>query len=186
MAIITEIDKSTIPQNAKLCKKGMKTRKIYLNEDDLTDVSVKEDIFAQNDIESLNFYNQFLGPATSMYIELKENGVSKEGTIVAEKVNGNIHLKKSFIITTDNPIEILYDTPKYIYCIEDKPPEIITVDKAPSTTSLNDITNYTNKVTESIKSYKSYIAYVINSKGGSATDTETLESLINKLKDIKF
>lgn len=66
------------------------------------------------------------------------------------------------------------------------PPEIIPIDKAPSTTSLNDITNYVNKTTESIKSCKSYIAYVINNKGGSATDTETLESLINKLKDIKF
>lgn len=186
MSSIKEIDKNTIPQNAVLCKKGMKTRKIYLNEDDLTDVSVKEDIFAQNDIESLKFKNTYIGPATSMYIKLNENGVSKESIIVAEEVNGNIHLKKSFIITTDNPIEILYDAPKYIYCIEDNPPEIITVDKAPTTTTLNDITNYINKTTESIKSCKSYIAYVINNKGGSATDTETLESLINKLKDIKF
>ena len=119
-----------------------------------------------------------------MYIYLKENGMSKESTIAAEKVNGNIHLKKSFVVTIDKPMEILYDAPKYIYCIEElPPPEIIPIDKAPSTTSLNDITNYINKTTESIKSCKSYIAYVINNKGGSATDTETLGSLINKLND---
>lgn len=184
MSNISEIDKSLIPQSAVLCKKGMRTKKIYLNEDDLTDVSVKEDIFAQNETESLNFKNTYMGPATSMNIYLKENGMSKESTIVAEKVNGNIHLKKSFVITIDKPMEILYDAPKYIYCIEElPPPEIIPIDKAPTTTSLNDITNYINKTTESIKSCKSYIAYVINNKGGSATDTETLESLINKLND---
>lgn len=185
MSNISEIDKSLIPQNAVLCKKGMRTKKIYLNEDDLTDVSVKEDIFAQNETESLKFKNIYMGPATSMCICLKENGMSEESTIVAEKVNGNIHLKKSFVVTIDKPMEILYDAPKYIYCIEElPPPEIIPVDKAPSTTTLNDITNYINKTTESIKSCKSYIAYIINNKGGSATDTETLESLIDKLNDV--
>ena len=185
MSNISEIDKSLIPQNAVLCKKGMRTKKIYLNEDDLTDVSVKENIFAQNETESLNFKNTYMGPATSMNIYLKENGMSKESTIVAEKVNGNIHLKKSFVVTIDKPMEILYDAPKYIYCIEElPPPEIIPIDKAPTTTSLNDITNYINKTTESIKSCKSYIAYIINNKGGSATDTETLESLIDKLNDV--
>lgn len=184
---ISQIEESLIPQKATLCKKGMKTKEIFLKKSDLEGFSSGLNyIFAKNSKQEISFLSESPIRVANLYVSLKENGEVIKKEFVANYLNG-IDTAYNFTIKTNYPIEILYDVPKYIYCIPElPPPEIIAVDKAPTTTSLNDITNYVNKTTESIKSCKSYIAYVINNKGGSATDTETLESLINKLKDIKF
>ena len=184
---INQIEESLIPQETTLCKKGMKTKEIYLKNSDLEGFSNGLNyVFAKNSKQEISFLSESPIKVAKLYVLLKENGEVIKKEFVANYLNG-IDTSYSFTIKIDSPVEILYDAPKYIYCIPElPPPEIIPIDKAPTTTTLNDITNYINKTTESIKSCKSYIAYVINNKGGSATDTETLESLINKLKDIKF
>ena len=178
-----------LKENYTLTKNGMKTKEVYFDINaGLKEFESKKGYeinLSKQDGEIYVYYSH-----EGMFIEAKtKSGTfietsSKNRTLFAESVG----MQWEATLVFDSPITLTYNSKGHVYCIPEiePPPEIIPIDKAPSTTSLNDITNYINKTTESIKSCKSYIAYVINNKGGSATDTETLESLINKLKDIKF
>ena len=181
------------PSNAVIAKKGMKTKELYImyqyikpQNANLSQSTYSGSIYkyATNNTDEISFDIYKSGNYVSgIYLKIKNSGKIENHRVYDEDGDPVYY----YIIKSDTPLEILFDVEDSIYCIPElPPPEIIPVDKTPTTTSLNDITNYINKTTESIKSCKSYIAYVINNKGGSATDTETLESLINKLKDIKF
>lgn len=178
---------SSIPSNAVPSKIGMRSKEIYVSGEGLLNIFKSTKTIAENNKEyvKLMFENIGLGNIIKVKIFNDNNVVSAIDVYNDEIPPTSIGIAK---VISDEPMDIKFELLNNFYCIPYivSPPEIIPIDKAPSTTSLNDITNYINKTTESIKSCKSYIAYVINNKGGSATDTETLESLINKLKDIKF
>lgn len=175
-----------------------KTKEIYIicNESSWNNFD-GEELIAQNNKYDIFYFSEMSNESTnwgkiiitpfrrldSILIKKKDGSIYKKQHIYDEENVKNFTLKiESTELLT---IKKSFDNTFY-YKPYSPPPEIIPIDKAPSTTRLNNITNYVNKTAESIKSCKSYIAYVINNKGGSATDTETLESLINKLKDIKF
>lgn len=196
MPSIKKIEDNLIPKDVVACKNGMKTKKIYLKNDAneffvfYNNFSVENGsiLIASNETESIKTRKEYSDKIGEwVYIDLFNADTRIAYERVGDIVRSNSYPNGSYLIEFSSSITIAFDLNRYFYCIPElPPPEIITVDKAPSTTSLNDITNYINKTTESIKSCKSYITYVINNKGGSATDTETLESLINKLRDIKF
>lgn len=194
MSDIVKINNNEIPSDAKLFKVGEKTKTIYLNGSKNYGYIVDEEqtaTIAQGKTEKVEISSTKLSFFAVYDIKIKlykNNSLTKEITVGQYDGNATM-VNGSYKVTLDEEVEIKKDFSEYIFYTDIPklpPPEIIPIDKAPTTTSLNDITNYVNKTTESIKSCKSYIAYVINNKGGSATDTETLESLINKLKDIKF
>ena len=192
MSDIVKINNNEIPSDAKLFKVGEKTKTIYLNGSKNYGYIVDEEqtaTIAQGKTEKVEISSTKLSFFAVYDIKIKlykNNSLTKEITVgqydgKATMVNG------SYKVTLDEEVEIKKDFSEYIFYTDIPklpPPEIIPIDKAPSTASLNDITNYINKTIESIKSCKSYIAYIINNKGGSATDTETLESLIDKLNDV--
>lgn len=173
-----------------------KTKEIYIicNESSWNNFD-GEELIAQNNKYDIFYFSEMSNESTnwgkitpfrrldSILIKKKDGSIYKKQHIYDEENVRNFTLKieSTELLTIKKSFENTFYYKPY-----SPPPEIIPVDKAPTTTSLSDITNYINKTTESIKSCKSYIAYIINNKGGSATDTETLESLINKLKDIKF
>lgn len=182
---------SSIPSNKVLITQKIKTKEIYILRQEIADFVLNTDmtydiitkIRAINSKQELYFTKEN-ERGFPLLVRIKENN-NEISNLTLFSQTGNPSYD-AIVIKSDTPLEFTEGIDKGIYCVPYTPPEIIPIDKAPSTTTLNDITNYINKTTESIKSCKSYIAYVINNKGGSATDTETLESLINKLKDIKF
>lgn len=183
---------SSIPSNKVLITQKIKTKEIYILRQEIADFVFNTDmtydiitkIRAINSKQELYFTKEN-ERGFPLLVRIKENN-NEISNLTLFSQTGNPSYD-AIVIKSDTPLEFTEGIDKGIYCVPyTPPPEIIPIDKAPSTTTLNDITNYINKTTESIKSCKSYIAYVINNKGGSATDTETLESLINKLKDVKF
>lgn len=193
MSNIKKIEDNLIPKDAVACKNGMKTKKIYLKNDTneffvfYNNFSVENGsiLIASNETESIKTRKEYSDKIGEwVYVDLFNADTRIAYERVGDIVRSNSYPNGSYLVEFNSSITIAFDLNRYFYCIPElPPPEIIPVDKATSTTSLNDITNYINKTTESIKSCKSYIAYVINNKGGSATDTETLESLINKLNN---
>ena len=186
---------SSIPSNKVLITQKIKTKEIYILRQEITDfvfnTDMTYDIITKNDIitkiRAINskqelYFTKENERGFPLLVRIKENN-NEISNLTLFSQTGNPSYD-AIVIKSDTPLEFTEGIDKGIYCVPyTPPPEIIPVDKVPSTTSLNDITNYINKTTESIKSCKSYIAYVINNKGGSATDTETLESLIDKLNN---
>lgn len=183
---------SSIPSNKVLITQKIKTKEIYILRQEITDFVFDTDITYNiiTKIKAINskqelYFTKENERGFPLLVRIKENN-NEISNLTLFSQTGNPSYD-AIVIKSDTPLEFTEGIDKGIYCVPyAPPPEIIPVDKVPTTTSLSDITNYINQTTESIKSCKSYIAYVINNKDGSATDTETLESLINKLKDIKF
>ena len=194
MSDIVKINDNEIPSDAKLFKVCEKTKTIYLKGGKSYSYIVDNEqtiTIAQGKTEKVEISTPKNGFFTnwSFIVKIYKNDLVIKEVTVGSSDDTFFLPDGSYKITLNEEVEIKKDFSEYIFYTDIpklSPPTIIPVEKAPTTTSLNDITNYINQTTESIKSCKSYIAYVINNKGGSATDTETLESLINKLKDIKF
>lgn len=188
---------SSVPSNKVLAAAKVQTKEIYIITQEIREHIFDSDLTyekimsvrATNGTQEVYFTRENTR-GFPLNVRIKENGSEVAFETIFSQV-GSVYFD-AFVIKTNTPLEFTNGIGKGIYCVpyvaqpSTPPPTIVLPDKVPTTTSLCDITNYINKTTESIKSCKSYIAYVINNKGGSATDTETLESLINKLKDINF
>ena len=181
---------SSIPSNKVLITQKIKTKEIYILRQEITDFVFNTDMTYNiiTKIKAINskqelYFTKENERGFPLLVRIKENN-NEISNLTLFSQTGNPSYD-AIVIKSDTPLEFTEGIDKGIYCVPyTPPPEIIPIDKAPSTASLNDITNYINKTIESIKSCKSYIAYIINNKGGSATDTETLESLIDKLNDV--
>ena len=192
MIYIKEIQESDMPINTELCKKGTKTKKIYLKQSDLPEPSlppyIEEQIFAKNDKEQVSFKSIREG-FHNLYAIIKNNNIIIEEKIIkqifttGDSEDNRIENICTCIIETDEPVEILYNTEKYIYCIP-YIPEIPTVDKLPTSATLTEAVNKNIEVKNKIDACKDKLAYILTNKNLPSTKEEKITELIDKVNNL--
>ena len=187
---------ATIPSNAVLIKKGMKTKEVYFKKEEAIDFFKELNSLGWNDTQINNLDDKVYIKLTKemyggwqFYVISNENGSDLKDSPCSMNAEGGwyVYERNPIILKNDDIITMNFDASKYIYCIPyAPPPEFPQIDKLPTNATLTETVNKNIEVKNKIDACKNKLAYIINSYNVIASPEEKLSSLINKISELEI